>query len=800
MKRYAKLTKQGIAFLLIFILVFSFTNKPKQAEAIDVSGLGSTIMGCANIGDTISDFVMSLGKKDGIEGIGGRGNDTGIEKSIKVLDKQATKSLEKQERIATRQERTTNCLNGIAYVATKNALAVVTQKTVNWTNTGLNGNPLYVVDSQSFFQQLQERELNSFINDLSSAGNAFGNQIAKELIQNQQAKNDRNLRELRTDQKQKTGFTSAEFEEDFNNGGWNGFLNYNLNSANNPLGSRFVAQQKLGENQARATDAQKDELLWNNGFLNIKKCADRPSNSAATDGTDSSITPTKNTNKGNCRTFETQTPGVIIQNQLALALGTPTRLLENADQINETLGSVFDSLVNNLFNKGLNDLGKAQQEAGYGFGANNGFLQGDTYSGSNIATLGGTATGNLYNYETSWFGINGDFDIRDMRQFDLIIKTQKDYIAKMADSLPFLDKIIGPIARLDMCIPGPNAIWPQETAEKVGALADEIAGRTFNDNAPQERIRKGIVAVLSQVADGITIKGFNLGWIEDVGTILTKVFGKNTRQENINAENKQAEINFIIEGDEYESNQYRLAEGILFSFTEYSEKIKTTFPNDENSLLPVALDANPIVANLRNYDTNITDLKELYFQRKQETLLMISRLNDLQSKIKPMVQAARQRAFTWNRINCPIAEASDPGGELPMNGTGTGSGGTDSGGGGVDPGPGSGGGTGAGTGTVGHNGPIGVLEVTVITSPVQGQVVQNGSSLQITVDAPSTATKVALSVGLNLYSPVVIGTDTTAPFVFNWIVDNPGTFHFTATSYNGTTLLDTSPAVSITSQ
>ena len=708
MKRYAKLTKQGITFLLIFILVFSFTNKPKQAEAIDVSGLGSTIMGCANIGDTISDFVMSLGKKDGIEGIGGRGIDTAIEDQIATHDKESVKSLEKQERIATRQERTVNCLNGIAYVAAKNALATVTQKTVNWANTGLNGNPLYVVDSQSFFQQLQERELNSFINDLSSAGNAFGNQIAKELIQNQQAKNDRNLRELRTDQKQKTGYTSQEFEEDFNNGGWNGFLNYNLNSANNPLGSRFVVQQKLGENQARATDAQKDELLWNNGFLNIKKCADRPSNSVATDG---STKPAKNTNKGNCRTFETQTPGIIIQNQLALALGTPTRLLENADQINETLGSVFDSLVNNLFNKGLKDLGKAQQEAGYGFGTNNGFLQGDIYSGSNMVTLGGTATGNLYNYETSWFGINGDFDIRDMRQFDLIIKTQKDYIIKMSLSLPVLDGIIGPIAKLDMCIPGPNAIWQQEVQQKVQNLIETALSETWGTPTPEERIRKAIAGDLSQLADSINIMGVGLGLIEDVGTLFTHIFNKNTRQENIDKDNAQALLNYAAAGNEYTTNNYRLAQMLTVSYNDYATRVKESYPVDGSHALPVADEANPIVTNLRNYDNNISDLKTLYYQRKQETSLIISRLNDLQGKIKPIVTAARQRAGMWNIRNCPqiAPNPGDVGLDPSIDLTGTGLGGTDAGGGVVSTGPGGGtgtgvdtGGTGAGTGTGGN--------------------------------------------------------------------------------------------------
>ena len=715
MKHYSERAKQGVTFLLIFCIVFSFIATPKQASAIDVSGLGATIMGCTNIGDTIVDFVTELGqnKTDTSDGSAYRDRlvaAAGNTSVVKVYDAQVEtiqkKAAERAKKAADSQERTTKCLNGIAWAASKAALSTMTQKTVNWANTGLSGNPLYVTDSKSYFKDLKTRELNVFINDLSSAGNAYGQQISKELIQKEQQKN---LASLRTDQRQKTGCTSQEFEENFNCGGWKGFLNYNLNSANNPLGSRFAVQQKLSEQQAIAVDSAKDELVWNNGFLNIKKCADKPSPNAATTGTETGPTAALISNKKTCHTFETQTPGIIIQNQLSLALGTPTRLLENADQINETLGAVFDSLINNLFNKGLADLGKAQQEAGYGYGTSNGFFQGDIYGGSNISTLGGGATGSLYNYETSWFGINGDFDIRDMKQFDLIIKTQHDYMDAMNDSLPYLDKVIWPIAKLDQCIPGPNPAWQEDTPIKINGFIDTLLSSSDEVLSPAEVQAKVYKAL--QIAGGITTNFGPIG--QGLGLILNVTAQTLSHWSQLKADvaNAQANAEYVALVQELPLNKNRVITGFIVSGDSYNNRLNQAYPIDGSHALDVADEASPIVTNLRNYDDNITALKLQYYHRKQDTSLIISRLNDMRSHLGPLVQAGRMQAATWNIRNCPqiAPNPGDVGLDPSIDLTGTGLGGTDAGGGVVSTGPGGGtgtgvdtGGTGAGTGTGGN--------------------------------------------------------------------------------------------------
>lgn len=107
---------------------------------------------------------------------------------------------------------------------------------------------------------------------------------------------------------------------DFAKGGWSGWLSVSQNRQNNPYGAYLTSK---GELNARITGAKNIELLkldWGNGFLSMED------------------------ENGNI-----QTPGTLIENQLALSLGSDVRQLELADEFNEILAALGGQLINQVF-------------------------------------------------------------------------------------------------------------------------------------------------------------------------------------------------------------------------------------------------------------------------------------------------------------------------------------------------------------------------------------------------------------------------------------------------------------------
>jgi hypothetical protein len=207
------------------------------------------------------------------------------------------------------------------------------------------------------------------------------------------------------------------FRSNFNIGGWNGFLLNTQYPQNNYMGFKLMIEDDLsvklqGVIQAPAQKVQ-NLLQQGMGFLSPQRC---PTNEAYNNGTNEFIKPTfkpktqydhddeadaegatqasleyKRAVSYERAEWEKEhtcpgglvntTPGSVAANQIMMAMGSSFRQSELAASLGNSLSAIFDALINNFINKGLNALSSTMTSkpeidtwtyGGQGFGSSTG--------------------------------------------------------------------------------------------------------------------------------------------------------------------------------------------------------------------------------------------------------------------------------------------------------------------------------------------------------------------------------------------------------------------------------------------
>ncbi|MCC7436719.1 hypothetical protein IT402_02510 [Candidatus Nomurabacteria bacterium] len=509
---------------------------------VSFSGLGSSILACSGAGkeinnaitrlgdklaDSNSGFLKGLGKALGI-GTGGSSALGGGE--VPTNSNSANTELKS----ANKKE---SCLDAVAYTLAKQALSQVTNKTLNWVNTGFGGNPFYVRDIDSFLKSIEKEKYSDYINIVSNSDNQLiSGGVTNKLI------------ELFTGKKSPTlsytPRTSEEikydaFSKDFTNGGWSQWLNITTGSQN-PLGQFLNVTENLSRSFGEQQDQASKELTQGNGFLSQKKCVEYAQAPSPDDDYDFNL---NSDGSLKCLKYETVTPGSVIASQTQNITNSGTRQLEAADELNEVLGSFFDSLLNKLFNKGLQTLGR---NSGDNFG--NDFSQfggqgSNIVIGSNGQPINGTGSGVILpfdqggdDYDTS------SFNISNPRHIASIIKAQKTFLNKALDSQASLQKIIPNLGRLDYCLPGPTPSWQTGVATnsqilfgtmRASGMANSVTG--FFNIQPYDFIdtlknntfsfsNKTLVIQNDPFVSGADIANIFSGWLQSFQNSISSSF------------------------------------------------------------------------------------------------------------------------------------------------------------------------------------------------------------------------------------------------------------------------------------
>lgn len=417
-------------------------EKMKKSAAFSFAGVWNVAYTSAVVGTVDCNKIQST-------------EDEELKASVDNL-KQSEESTKKMEQ----------CFNGLAYTLAKNQLTSMTRETINWINTGFNGDPMYVRNITSLTNSIERNILETGVQELSNGAFPFGRDFSESIIKTRQSKSGglgqgaigslnnltSDLAAFITDKDsygigtyEPEGMTRLEiakeandrFANDFSTGGWDGYLALTQRDQNNPLGFTMLASQYLADRMDQQSNELKDETLMGGGFMSQKVCTkwqqiDNTGKPMTTNNCDENTdidgmgtcqniyiyNDYKRPNSlDNCVKFEVVTPGSIIKEKLTTYINSPERQLELADTINKALNNLFTNLIQNFRNEGLFGLSREKYEydgdlnMGLGFGSNNSEWLNDTtewnYSGSEYSKNGSfdltRDLGNTYNHEKTVF-------------------------------------------------------------------------------------------------------------------------------------------------------------------------------------------------------------------------------------------------------------------------------------------------------------------------------------------------------------------------------------------------------------
>jgi hypothetical protein len=297
------------------------------------------------------------------------------------------------------QRRMEQCFEGIAFTLAKNQLTSMARYAINWVNTGFGGDPFFVRNTQNLLTNIEREVFERGVNNLLYTDGAYpySRAFARSFVSNNRLKNSGidALRDLTstmanfvTDPESYVNLNELEkstraislFQKDFRYGGWNAWMAFTQNDANNPLGYQMLAQEIIEQERKAKTTEVKEELLQNDGFLSQKRCVKYSQPTTITRKVDATVgqpgqaqtTKTENISINTtpkCVEWETVTPGTIIKDKLAYYLNSPERQLEIADSINEVLNSVFSMLLSKLADQGV--FGITAKERPFAYSASN---------------------------------------------------------------------------------------------------------------------------------------------------------------------------------------------------------------------------------------------------------------------------------------------------------------------------------------------------------------------------------------------------------------------------------------------
>jgi hypothetical protein len=368
------------------------------------------------------------------------------------------------------REMREQCLDAVARATAQGMLSQIADRTLNWVNTGFGGNGFYVADQSSYFKSIYNQQLNRYLDNLPQSNGLFGTQVRQTIISQMSGKTPGVISSLPNTE---AGRNYDKFLGDFKSGGWSAWLSTTQFSQNNPIGSYLTSIEQINKEDGYNEQNIREELIQGRGYLSARKCV--AMNPIRYDSEGRPIGPT--TEAERCLEWEVVTPGSLIADQTAAVTTSAIRQLELADEIDETLGLLFDKLLNSLLSEGLDSLGRGNfSGVSYGQYNTGGPGTNAVFNNQGQPIIGASASGAIIP-GTSQSGVGaGDFNIKNPRHLRVIIKTQKDYLNKMRDSRVAMRRVVPTLGALDYCLPGPNPTWLPEANNSETVFAGAVEG------------------------------------------------------------------------------------------------------------------------------------------------------------------------------------------------------------------------------------------------------------------------------------------------------------------------------------
>ncbi len=294
---------------------------------------GSTVGGAVGggIGSAVGGFLGGLVGGGSSGGCGGGGD------TVPVNDP----AVESREASVINGKPGTN---GLAWIAAKLIVQKLTAETVNYINSGFQGNPTFVTDPDKFFLDVGDDVASNYLSTngaLNQLCSPFKVQVRIALVKNRMAEKQNYSCTLGTLEQNYENFTN-----DFSQGGWDAWFNVTQNNQSNPYGTYLDARDQLAIQIGTAKSNYANQLNWGQGFLSYEKC---------TKYEGSFMQGGKEQGTGACLKKTTVTPGSVINDALKKALGSSVDALNAADSVNEIFGALANLAISKVINgaKGL---------------------------------------------------------------------------------------------------------------------------------------------------------------------------------------------------------------------------------------------------------------------------------------------------------------------------------------------------------------------------------------------------------------------------------------------------------------
>ncbi|MHB1330641.1 MAG: hypothetical protein ACYCY6_01600 [Minisyncoccota bacterium] len=231
------------------------------------------------------------------------------------------------------------------------------KSTIEWANSGFEGNPSYAINPEQEFRMSANDVVGRVIDEELGLGflcSPFQAQI-RLSIQSEYTQERNNMQCTL----EEIGVNLDNFYNDFDEGGWDAWIKMTQEDQNNPYGAFLSAKTDIDREVANTLAIKQQELNWGNGMKSFKRCLVRQPNIPSTildqvrNGTLSEEAAeelygefTESAPPGTCIEYgPTETPGSVISNQLNKALGTGLEDLVTADDINSIAGALINGLL-----------------------------------------------------------------------------------------------------------------------------------------------------------------------------------------------------------------------------------------------------------------------------------------------------------------------------------------------------------------------------------------------------------------------------------------------------------------------
>lgn len=240
--------------------------------------------------------------------------------------------------------------DSIGFCLINSIIQYIGQSTVQWINSGFQGNPVFVDNPEQFFSDIADLEAGRFLGEIS---NGYLCSPIQAPVRLNIANTYNNSISPYSNRGRCTFSGISGNMESFLSGNsfsWQDWISYSRPS-NNTYGATVSAQLELDKRIASALGTESKLLDWGRGFLSFK----------------------------DPETGKISSPGTIIEGQINSRLGSSERRIEMADEFDE----VVNALVNQLIKIAISEITDSGSRSG---GTGSSYYYGNSYNNQTTDT------------------------------------------------------------------------------------------------------------------------------------------------------------------------------------------------------------------------------------------------------------------------------------------------------------------------------------------------------------------------------------------------------------------------------